>query len=88
VRRAWTLLDRAYNQCRRALNYLRFDDEDADTLAPSLRRNTGKPQPTDRPPATPTPPPVIQAQSPVPHVAAAVAEPSIGDGAAPFLAKS
>jgi hypothetical protein len=41
VRRAWTLLDRAYSQCRRALQFLRFDEGDADSIAPSLRRNAG-----------------------------------------------
>jgi hypothetical protein len=41
VRRAWTLLDRAYAQCRRALQFLRFDEGDADVIAPSLRRNSG-----------------------------------------------
>jgi hypothetical protein len=41
VRRAWTLLDRAYNQCRRALQFLRAEEGDADLIAPSLRKNSG-----------------------------------------------
>jgi hypothetical protein len=41
ARRAWTLLDRAYGQCRRALAYLRFEEDDADLIAPNLRRNRG-----------------------------------------------
>ena len=45
VRRAWTLLDRAYAHCRRALAYLRFEEDDADSIAPSLRRNPGTPPP-------------------------------------------
>jgi hypothetical protein len=66
VRRAWTLLDRAYNQCRRALSFLRFDEEDADTLAPSLRRNQGPRAPTtDRTQPPPTIPPVIEAHAPL-----------------------
>lgn len=41
VRRAWTLLDRAYTQCRRAVAFLRAAEDDVDTLLPSLRRNMG-----------------------------------------------
>lgn len=41
VRRAWTLVDRAYAQCRRAIEYLRWDEGDVDHIAPSLRRNPG-----------------------------------------------
>jgi hypothetical protein len=41
LRRAWTLMDRAYAQCRRALHYLRFAAGDADLIAPSLRKNSG-----------------------------------------------
>jgi hypothetical protein len=56
VRRAWTVLDRAYRQCRRAIEYLRFDEGDADKIIPSLRRNAGVPakpkiEPVDVPPA-------------------------------------
>lgn len=87
VRRAWTLLDRAYSQCRRALSFLRFDEEDADTLAPSLRRNQGgRPPTTDRPPTPSTP--VIEAQPPVSPPASPISAPSIGGGGGPFIAKS
>lgn len=41
VRKAWTLTDRAYSQCRRALAYLRFDEGDVDVILPSPRRNAG-----------------------------------------------
>jgi len=41
VRKAWTLTDRAYSQCRRALAFLRYDENDVDILCPSLRRNAG-----------------------------------------------
>lgn len=41
LRRAWTLLDRAYAQCRRAVVYLRFDHGDADQIVPGLRHNKG-----------------------------------------------
>jgi hypothetical protein len=89
VRRAWTLLDRAYGQCRRGLGFLRFEEEDTDSLAPSLRRNQGnqsRPQPTERPPTMPAP--VIEAQNSVPTAAPSVSAPSIGGGASPFVAKS
>ena len=37
VRRAWTLVDRAYDQCRRALQYLRHDQGDADVISYTRR---------------------------------------------------
>jgi hypothetical protein len=87
VRRAWTLLDRAYNHCRRALSFLRFEEGDADTLAPSLRRNAGPRQPSSQPEPAPTPstaptPPVTGQETPV-----VVAAPAFGGGSAPFMAK-
>ncbi|MCU0693706.1 MAG: hypothetical protein MUF54_20140 [Polyangiaceae bacterium] len=79
VRQAWTLLDRAYSQCRRAIAYFRYDEGDVDTIAPSLRRNIGpraKPEakPADNPqqPATPT----------------ATPGPSLGGDGSPFLPSS
>ncbi len=39
VRAAWTLLDRAYDQCRRGLNFLLWKEGELDRVAPSLRRN-------------------------------------------------
>jgi hypothetical protein len=39
--RAFTLLVRAYDQCRRAATYLRWDEGDADEFAPSLFANRG-----------------------------------------------
>ena len=42
VRKAWTLLDRAYAQCRRGIAYFRFDEGDARTIAPNVRRNPGR----------------------------------------------
>ncbi|HEX2733398.1 MAG TPA: hypothetical protein VHM70_17425 [Polyangiaceae bacterium] len=41
VRRAWTLVDRSYSECRRALHYLRFQEGDCDEIAPNLRGNSG-----------------------------------------------
>ena len=39
--RAYTLFVRAYDQCRRAATYLRWGEEDADEIAPSLFANRG-----------------------------------------------
>jgi hypothetical protein len=39
IRRAWTLLDRAYSECRSAVQYLRRKEGDADDIAPTLRRS-------------------------------------------------
>jgi hypothetical protein len=49
--RAYTIFVRAYDDCRRALIYLRWNEGDADAIAPSLfaRRTRGRP-------AGPTPP--------------------------------
>jgi hypothetical protein len=48
VRRAWTLLERSYRQCQRAVAFLLFDTDDPDTLVPSLRRNLGPRTPRGR----------------------------------------
>lgn len=43
VRRAWTLADRAYDQCRRGLHFLFWGQgEQAMRVAPSLRHNPGR----------------------------------------------
>jgi hypothetical protein len=52
VRQAWSLLDRAYQQCRRAVTWFRFLEGDADTIAPSLRRNAGRRAAADKPDTT------------------------------------
>lgn len=42
MRKAWTLLDRAYTQCRRrAVIFIRYVEGDYDELLPSFRRNAG-----------------------------------------------
>lgn len=38
IHKAWTLLDRAYLECRRAVAFFRFLEGDADELVPSLHR--------------------------------------------------
>ncbi len=70
IRRAWTLVDRAYDQCRRGLTYLLWSEGTVDRVAPSLRRNSGPRQSTATPPAIVTPP-----QAPPP--------PAPGNGSAP-----
>jgi hypothetical protein len=42
VRRFWTLADRSYAQCRRAIAFLACGVADVDSIAPNLRRNSGK----------------------------------------------
>ena len=56
--RAFTLFVRAYDQVRRAVGYIRWDEGDADLVAPSLYkgrggRGTSAPQHKDPEPATP-----------------------------------
>ncbi len=77
VRRAFTLLDRAYSQCRRAIQYFRFAHGDADLFAPSLRRNAG---PGRRESAEPNPP-----DEPTPPAAPAVPGPIVGGIGSPFI---
>lgn len=58
-RRAYTIFVRAYDQCRRAVTFLRWDHGDADDIAPSLFANRGprkaspvaEPETSDAPPA-------------------------------------
>lgn len=78
VRRAWTLLDRAYDQCRRALAFLRYQEGDADLIAPSLRRNAG----VSRSAASATE--ATPSDTATPAVAPVPGGAPIGGGAAPF----
>lgn len=87
LRQAWTLLDRAYGQCQRAVSYLRWNDGDADTYAPSLRRNSGTRKPSEHastPANAATPAATPPSPAPAP-VAAAATSPSIGTGESPFV---
>jgi len=58
--RAFTLLVRSYNEARRALMYLRWDQNDLESIAPSLygqqrtpRRRSSEPAPAPMPPPVP-----------------------------------
>jgi hypothetical protein len=66
--RAFTLFFRAYDETRRAVNYLRWHEGDADELAPSLYKGRGgratqtnEPAPQTGTDAAPAPPEVPQA---------------------------
>lgn len=56
---AFTLLARAYDQARRAITFLRWDEGDADSIAPSLyggrKRRRAKPEKADETPSVPSP---------------------------------
>ncbi len=83
VRRAWALPERAYDQCRRALAYLRHDEGDMEEIAPNFRRNSGNTKP--RTSATPTPvaaAPSTAPETPVP--ATPTGGSTIGNGDNPF----
>lgn len=85
VRRAWTMLDRAYNNCRRALSFLRYDEGDADSLAPSLRRNAGtRSTPSEAPAPTP---PATPAEPHAPPPTNGSGQAALGGGDSPFMAK-
>ena len=45
--RAFALFMRAYDACRRAIAYLRWDEDDADTIAPSLFKGRGGRRPSE-----------------------------------------
>lgn len=78
--RAFTIVIELYDQVRRAIQYLRWKEDDADTIAPSLfaARNARKRTETPKPPApTPAVPPVtggspVTGTSPVAPPATAV----------------
>ena len=77
VRRFWTLADRSYEQCQRALQYLLWDDDKGKVILPSLRRNqstrsTPREETPTETPVTPAPP-------------AAPVGPAGGGGSDPFV---
>jgi hypothetical protein len=84
--RAYTLFMRAYDQARRAVGYLRWNEEDADTIAPSLyagRSNGRRPaEPIGDAPTVPGAPPGPVPPAP-PAAPAAPANPGL-PGASPF----
>jgi hypothetical protein len=81
VRRAWSLLDRAYAQCQRAIQFIRFDEGDANDIAPSLRRTAG-PSASARAKAAAAA--VSEAAISTTGAAAANRQTAVGDGAGPF----
>lgn len=86
VRRAWTLAERAYVQCRRALAYLLQDQEAVEAIAPNLRRNSGVSPKSAKtaerqPAAAQTPAAPVPA---APDSAAPIGGNTIGNGDSPF----
>lgn len=77
VRRFWTLADKAYSECRRAIQFLQWDAGDADSITPSLRRNAGPRGSTQAPTETPATPAT-------PVTPATPAGPVVGGGSNPF----
>ncbi len=84
VRRAWTLPDRAYAQCRRALAYIRFEEGDVDTIAPNVRTNSGSRSSNTAPVTEPAAPVVTPPAQPVLAAATPPAGNPIGGKGSPF----
>jgi hypothetical protein len=87
IRRAWTLVDRSYAQCRRALQFLRFQEGDAEQIAPNLRHNSGRSGVTASPPS---PPPLASTSGSTTAPPTSGVQPGtttgIGGNASPFVA--
>lgn len=81
VRRAWTLAERAYVQCRRALLYFLQDQEAVDAIAPNLRRNSGV---SSKGTKTTEPQPAAAQTPAAPVPAAPAGGNAIGNGDSPF----
>jgi hypothetical protein len=84
VRRAWTVLDRAYAQCQRALEFLVFDREEVARIAPSLRRNSSVRVTVAGSTASPATTPATTPGTPI---AAATGASAIGGAGGPFAAQ-
>jgi hypothetical protein len=56
--RAMTLLMRAYDDCRRAITYVRWSEGDADVIAPAIKRKVARVKREGSTGETPTPPSV------------------------------
>ena len=59
--RNFTLFSRSYSQVRRAIGYLRFDNEDVDKICPSLYAGRGGSRRKDSPHSAPTATPSVSA---------------------------
>lgn len=64
--RAFTLLDRAYDECRRAVAFLRWHENDAEDFAPTLHQRTRAPSPKPTEPGEP-----VEPTKPIPPAAPA-----------------
>jgi hypothetical protein len=86
---ALTLLLRSYDEVRRAVLFLRWKDDDADIIAPSLyagRGGKGHPDAKDPAPAQPAPAPAPGSATPAPG--AVVSAPAPATAPAPAPARS
>lgn len=81
VRRAWALPERAYDQCRRALAFLRHEEGDMEEIAPNFRRNAGNTKPRTPAQAVDV---AARMQTPSPFAAAPTGGSLIGGGDSPF----
>ena len=54
--KAFTLFVKAYDHARRAVSFLRWNEDDVDTIAPSLYAGRGTGHRKNVPPPAPTPP--------------------------------
>lgn len=87
--RAFTLFSRVYDQARRAVTYLRWVEDDADSIAPSLYAGRGgrkKPRTDAAPAVAPAPTPTAPAATPGSDAPAQPVTAAPGTpGAQPFL---
>ncbi len=77
--KAFTLFVKAYDHARRAVSFLRWDEDDVDTIAPSLYAGRGTGHRKNVPPPAPTPP------APAPTPATTPANVSRVEASAPGL---
>jgi hypothetical protein len=89
VRRFWTLADRAYDQCQRAIAYFEWGVADLASIAPTLRRSSGtrtSSSSTTTAPTPPAPPNPAPPAPPAPAPAAPVVTsgPQLGGNGGPF----
>ncbi len=85
VRSSWTLAERAYEQCYRAIAYFRHEEGDVDTFLPNLRANRGNTR--TRAPQAVKEPVAERGEAPAVVPTAPAAGEAIGNGEAPFATK-
>jgi len=92
--RNFTLFAQSYDQVRRAISYLRWNEDDLERIAPSLYggrvvNRKKEPQPVPPPVPVPVPPPVVDGASESTHAVANASPVASGlPGASPFASVS